>query len=297
MEEAKKLNEKEEDIDNNEEELKPNKNLDGLFDILEKLKQKKAAENKPKTISKKELNKDEEIDELQNEKKDIENIRKKEIKLEQKTITKGNKKIKEEESNKKSNKNNNLCYNNRRRISNKQIKKNVLNNEELKIRRKLEEDLKAEINKKDSNDLRDDEISTVYSKSNLINNSFSNNNLTQTKKEKQNQKNENSIFFTSKRTYQKIKQNPNSKCPKCKNLIEPEFQICRNFRICRICYNKIMEEQKEDLIDFFSRAKFKVNEINFIGPSRTSKIGVNKHKHSNSDDYNEEKKKQNIMYT
>ena len=81
------------------------------------------------------------------------------------------------------------------------------------------------------------------------------------KKEKQNQKNENSIFFTSKRTYQKIKQNPNSKCPKCKNLIEPEFQICRNFRICRICYNKIMEEQKEDLIDFFSRAKFKVNEI------------------------------------
>ena len=178
-------NEKEEDIDNNEEELKPNKNVDGLFDILEKLKQKKAAENKPKTISKKELNKDEEIDELQNEKKDIENIRKKEIKLEQKTITKGNKKIKEEESNKKSNKNNNLCYNNRRRISNKQIKKNVLNNEELKIRRKLEEDLKAEINKKDSNDLRDDEISTVYSKSNLINNSFSNNNLTQTKKEKQ----------------------------------------------------------------------------------------------------------------
>ena len=81
------------------------------------------------------------------------------------------------------------------------------------------------------------------------------------KKEKQNQKNENSIFFTSKRTYQKIKQNPNSKCLKCKNLIKPEFQICRNFRIYRKCYNKIMEDQKEDLIDFFSRAKFEANKI------------------------------------
>ena len=86
-------------------------------------------------------------------------------------------------------------------------------------------------------------------------------NFYNSKTEEQNPKIENSIYFTPKRTYQKIKQNPKLKCPKCKNLIEPEFQVCRNFRIYRKCYNKIMEDQKEDLIDLFSRSKFEANEI------------------------------------
>ena len=67
--------------------------------------------------------------------------------------------------------------------------------------------------------------------------------------------------LTTERKYPKIKLIYNLKCPKCKNTIEPEFQLCRNFRICRKCYNKIMEEQKEDLLDYFSRLKFEASEI------------------------------------
>ena len=67
--------------------------------------------------------------------------------------------------------------------------------------------------------------------------------------------------LTTERKYPKKKLIYNLKCPKCKNTIEPEFQLCRNFRICRKCYNKIMEEQKEDLLDYFSRLKFEASEI------------------------------------
>ena len=67
--------------------------------------------------------------------------------------------------------------------------------------------------------------------------------------------------LTTERKYPKKKLIYNLKCPKCKNPIEPEFQLCRNFRICRKCYNKIMEEQKEDLLDYFSRLKFEASEI------------------------------------
>lgn len=67
--------------------------------------------------------------------------------------------------------------------------------------------------------------------------------------------------LTPERKYPKKKLIYNLKCPKCKNPIEPEFQLCRNFRICRKCYNKIMEEQKEDLLDYFSRLKFEASEI------------------------------------
>ena len=67
--------------------------------------------------------------------------------------------------------------------------------------------------------------------------------------------------LTTERKYPKKKLIYNVKCPKCKNTIEPEFQLCRNFRICRKCYNKIMEEQKEDLLDYFSRLKFEASEI------------------------------------
>lgn len=67
--------------------------------------------------------------------------------------------------------------------------------------------------------------------------------------------------LTTERKYPKKKLIYNVKCPKCKNTIEPKFQLCRNFRICRKCYNKIMEEQKEDLLDYFSRLKFEASEI------------------------------------
>ena len=67
--------------------------------------------------------------------------------------------------------------------------------------------------------------------------------------------------LTTERKYPKKKLIYNLKCPKCKNTIETEFQLCRNFRICRKCYNKIMEEQKEDLLDYFSRLKFEASEI------------------------------------
>jgi protein-tyrosine phosphatase len=67
--------------------------------------------------------------------------------------------------------------------------------------------------------------------------------------------------LTTERKYPKKKLIYNLKCPKCKNPIEPEFQLCRKFIICRKCYNKIMEEQKEDLLDYFSRLKFEASEI------------------------------------
>ena len=175
-------NENEEENDNNDEEqLTQSKTASDLLNILGKLKQKKALEIKPKNISK---NK-EEIDEIEIE-KEPGKLNKKEKKLEEKTITKKNKKqvIKEEEIEIKKNNTNSFYYNKKRRISNKEIKKNELSSEELKRRKKLEEDLQAEINKKESNDFKDDEISTVNnSKSYLVNYSYLNNQSNQIEKE------------------------------------------------------------------------------------------------------------------
>ena len=195
--------------DNQKNDVKEkNKKTNALINIIEKLKQKKTSEAKGKDIPKpedKECNNDKndidynninkkeenEIDESEIE-REAEKIRKKEKKLEErkKLREKRNNTITNEEKNESNNisneneHNNNYLYKNRRRISNKEIK-----NEELKRRKKLEEDLKAEINKKESfNENKEDEISTVNntSKSNLVNNSYSNAQISQNENEEKN---------------------------------------------------------------------------------------------------------------
>ena len=205
----------EEDIKENEDTGK-NKKANALINILEKLKQKKSNESKGKNAPNPEIkennndindlannnnmNKKEEmeIDESEIE-KEAEKIRKKEKRLEErkKLREKSNNTINNDEKNnnnninngkENNNINNNYLYKNRRRISNKEIK-----NEEIKRRKKLEEDLKAEINKKESfNENKEDEISTVNntSKSNLVNNSYSNTQMTQNENEEKNNRKE-----------------------------------------------------------------------------------------------------------
>ena len=69
-------------------------------------------------------------------------------------------------------------------------------------------------------------------------------------------------LLTVERTYPKKKINLNNKCIRCNKLIEePNFQITRNVRICRKCYNKKMEEQKENMIKYLSNLKFEADEI------------------------------------
>ena len=198
-----------EDENNQKNDVKEkNKKTNALINILEKLKQKKSSEAKGKDIPKPEhkesnndtndidynnMNKKEEneIDESEIE-REAEKIRKKEKKMEErkKLRERRNNTITNDEKNDNNNiineneNNNYYLYKNRRRISNKEIK-----NEELKRRKKLEEDLKAEINKKESfNENKEDEISTVNntSKSNLVNNSYSNAQISQNENEEKN---------------------------------------------------------------------------------------------------------------
>ena len=206
-----------EDDDNEKNEItEKSKKTNALINILEKLKQKKSNESKGKNIPKPEIrdrnsdfenndnntdiNKKEEIDESEIE-REAEKIRKKEKKIEErrKLKEKRNNTINNQEKNENNNinnnqeknennninnneeqENNNYLYKNKRRISAKELK-----NEEIKRRKKLEEDLKAEINKKESfNENKEDEVSTVNnSKSNLINISYSNSNVQMTQNE------------------------------------------------------------------------------------------------------------------
>ena len=190
-----------------EKELKKNKKENALLNIFEKLKQKKSNESKLKLPSKEKIENDDnnnkqEIDESEIE-KEAEKIKKREKKLEQRKLAKELKNIanKGDENDNKINNNdekednnkNNYFYENKRRISNKRIRQNELKNEEIKRRKKLEEDLKEEINKKESfNEVKEDEISTVNntSKSNLANNSYSNTRLTQNENEEKNTRKE-----------------------------------------------------------------------------------------------------------
>ena len=159
----KKEDESENNNINDNEEMKKKGNA--LVDILGKLKEKKETE---KNAKKNELNNKEggNINELEIGKEDEnKNIEKKK---EEKEIIK-NRKIKEEENEDIKNKTNTYYYNNRRRINNKGIKKIELSPEELKRRKKLEEDIIAEINKKDSEEIQNKKILTSSnSKTNLI---------------------------------------------------------------------------------------------------------------------------------
>ena len=193
-------NEKEEkSIEKEEENNQKNKKANALFNILEKLKQKKSSESKIKNLPKNEAEENyndnnankEEINESEIE-KEAEKIRKKEKKLEErKKLKEKNNIINNEEKNEnEKNSNNNYLYKNRGKLSNKDIRKNeTTKNEEIKRRKKLEEDLKAEINKQesfnDANDVKEDEVSTINntSKSNLNNNSYANTPLTQNETE------------------------------------------------------------------------------------------------------------------
>ena len=69
--------------------------------------------------------------------------------------------------------------------------------------------------------------------------------------------------LTTKRTFEKIKYNPNNKCIFCKKIVDVNFMICRNSRLCRECYTKKMEQQKNVSIKFLSISKqeFEGNEI------------------------------------
>ena len=48
-----------------------------------------------------------------------------------------------------------------------------------------------------------------------------------------------------KKTFQKIKNNPNNKCIICNIIINNDFMICRSVRLSRECYNKKLEQQKK----------------------------------------------------
>ena len=69
--------------------------------------------------------------------------------------------------------------------------------------------------------------------------------------------------LSTKRTFEKIKNNPNNKCIICKKIVEPNFMICRSVRLYRECYSKKMEQQKKVSIKFlsFSKKSFAGNEI------------------------------------
>ena len=56
--------------------------------------------------------------------------------------------------------------------------------------------------------------------------------------------------LSTKRTFEKIKNNPNNKCIICKKIVEPNFMICRSVRLYRECYSKKMEQQKKVSIKF-----------------------------------------------
>ena len=197
----KEINEDEENnnIDNNKLQQDKTK---ALFNILEKLKQKKALENTQTNYINNELNKDEEIEEIEKKSEKIKEEKKNNL-------------IKKEEKEIRKNKN---CY---KKMTNKrEAKKSGLNNEELEKRKKLKVDLRDEINQKESfNEFKDDEISTVQNSSKLINNSYSNKKLSQPVKEKKtynketNYKKNNSIRNNSNvgNRYKNLMENTNPK--------------------------------------------------------------------------------------
>ena len=151
------------ELSNENDELKQKNSPKDLLSIIGKLKEKKSAESKiqnsPKSpymeadyvhneTNTKEIN--------ENETENFEKYVKKEKKADEK-VFEGKKDTQYAE---KENINNNIYKG--RRISAKNIRGNNLNNEELKRRKKLEEDLRAEIMKKDSiNDFREDDTSTI----------------------------------------------------------------------------------------------------------------------------------------
>ena len=151
------------EFSNENDEIKQKNSPKDLLSIIGKLKEKKSAESKIQNSPKSpyiqmdhdndETNK-EEINESETEKFE-KNMKKK----------KGNEfgGKKDTQYAEKENINNNIYKG--RRISAKNIRGNNLNSEELKRRKKLEEDLKAEIMKKDSvndiNDFKEDDTSTI----------------------------------------------------------------------------------------------------------------------------------------
>ena len=198
--------------DDEEENSKKNNKANALLDIFKKLKK-----SKEQNISKKESeeikedkykninnNIDDEINESEIE-RETEKIRKNEKKMEERRLAREKRKSetnnenKEEENDKKTN-NNNYYNNNRKRFytSNNYTKDITVNNlidnknkdleneakkEEMKRRKRFEEDLKTEMN--DYN--KEDDSTVNNSKSNLINNS-SNTQITQTEYEDKNKK-------------------------------------------------------------------------------------------------------------
>ena len=151
------------DFYNEDDEDKQKNSQKDLLSIIGKLKEKKSAESKIQNSPKSpymELNHDhdetnkDEITESETEK--FEKNMKKEKKIEEKKFE-GKKETQYAE---KENINNNIYKG--RRVSAKNIRSNNLNSEEMKRRKKLEEDLRAEIMKKDSvNDIKDDDTSTI----------------------------------------------------------------------------------------------------------------------------------------
>ena len=162
---------------NDYDEVKQKNSPKDLLSIIGKLKEKKSAESKIQNSPKSpymeiepdhdETNK-EEINESEIEKFE-KNVKKTENEFGRKKDT---------QYAEKENINNNIYKG--RRISAKNIRGNTLNSEELKRRKKLEEDLRAEIMKKDSvndiNDIKEDDTSTINNttKSNIQTSQYEN---------------------------------------------------------------------------------------------------------------------------
>ena len=157
-ESSSNINQKE--VYNETDEIKQKNTPKDLLSIIGKLKEKKSAESKIQNSPKSpfmefdhdhdETNK-EEINESETERFE------KNVKKTEGNENDGKRNIQYAE---KENINNNIYKG--RRVSAKNIRGNTLNSEELKRRKKLEEDLKAEIMKKDSvNDIKDDDTSTI----------------------------------------------------------------------------------------------------------------------------------------
>ena len=145
---------------NENDEVKQKNSPKDLLSIIGKLKEKKSAESKIQNSPKSPYTEiDYDHDETNKEKineSETEKLEKNSKKAEGNEFG-GKKDIQYAE---KENINNNIYKG--RRFSAKNIRGNTLNNEELKRRKKLEEDLRAEIMKKDSfNDIKEDDTSTI----------------------------------------------------------------------------------------------------------------------------------------
>ena len=184
FEEKEKSEEKEKGKEENIENPNKTKKANALINILKKLQKKKSEEQEEDNYNNEEININKNINNNNNQndidineseiEREAEKIRKKEKKKQERKLAKEKEKEKqknnkyrnEQEQDDDSNTFNSLSYNKTNQDDNN--KDNEINQEELKRRKKLKEDLRAELN-----DINKEDASTVNnsSKSNLISSS------------------------------------------------------------------------------------------------------------------------------